>query len=546
MAERVAFAVAAGLTIFATAFFVLSLFGALNRVATTVVAMIGVIAAVTELRKSRIVMRPPSLRHWPAIVTVGACFGLCLYPPLAFDETTYHLPAIAAFARSGEMGFLTNLRFPVFPWADEALRVPLYLWGGAIATHLLSLIAIVAILLLVAAATRCTDDRARSVSAALFISSPLVIYLSAVAYVECTVALFVTAALVALDRWATTRRAAFLFWAGAFAALTASIKYLGLFWIAVVAVLALIGARPGERIRSIGIVVAGCLVAVPWYLRICFFTGNPAFPFLPSIFGATVWTFPPFYEPFTIRESIVAFLRIPWDTLFARERAGLHPPISPWFIACAPFVIARLRRDARLAIATAICLAFAVIYVLVRPRDARYLTAILPLASIMAGTAICPVISRIRSRAAVATLCILAVLPGFAYAAYRLHRYGPVPSDAVMRDAFLSARVPGYRGLTFLSRISHRGETAYACGGENLVAYFDGHLIGDFVGGSRYDLVLTAAPAEVARRLDDLGVRQVIVVTSRCPVNVFESSPFYRRVYSDDATIVYARDNPRA
>ena len=88
--------------------------------------------------------------EWPAASRIGVCalviapvFVLALYPPLAFDETLYHLPTVRALASGGALRFLPNLRFPVFPQMQELLCVPAFLLGGGTATHLVALIEVI-------------------------------------------------------------------------------------------------------------------------------------------------------------------------------------------------------------------------------------------------------------------------------------------------------------------------------------------------------------------------------------------------------------------
>src|SRR5690606_33265877 len=80
--------------------------------------------------------------------------------------------------------------------------------------------------------------------------------------------------------------------AGGFAGAAAAVKYLGLYWIALVplAVLAW-GGRRRVRLAAWSL-LAALAVAAPWYLRIHHHTGNPVFPYFPEVFGVTEWVPP--------------------------------------------------------------------------------------------------------------------------------------------------------------------------------------------------------------------------------------------------------------
>src|SRR6266849_4142951 len=64
---------------------------------------------------------------------------LALYPPIAFDETLYHLPFVRSIAETCAIRFLPDVRFPVFPQLHEVLCVPPFLLLGDTATHLVAL-----------------------------------------------------------------------------------------------------------------------------------------------------------------------------------------------------------------------------------------------------------------------------------------------------------------------------------------------------------------------------------------------------------------------
>ena len=61
-------------------------------------------------------------------------FVLTLYPPIGFDATVYHLPYARAFVRAGQLEFLADLRFPVFPQVGEmGFVLGLFLSGDLVA-----------------------------------------------------------------------------------------------------------------------------------------------------------------------------------------------------------------------------------------------------------------------------------------------------------------------------------------------------------------------------------------------------------------------------
>ena len=127
---------ALGLAAIGQIFVLLGIAGLLRPWVFVAMAIVLLIGSVARMRRS-----PPSLPQairWPwlaasAIATVPFLL-LALFPPIAFDETLYHLPFVQALARSGSITFLGNLRFPAFPLVHELLCVPVFVALGDTAT----------------------------------------------------------------------------------------------------------------------------------------------------------------------------------------------------------------------------------------------------------------------------------------------------------------------------------------------------------------------------------------------------------------------------
>ena len=116
-------------------------------------------------------------------------------------------------------------------------------------------------------------------------------WLGGAAYVDIGLTLFVTAALFAWYRWLTTERTSWLPLAAAFIGFACASKYLGLFFLGVLAVATSVVSLRRRNIQAIlafAAVVFG--IAGPWYARIVYFTGNPVFPYFTNVFGASAWS----------------------------------------------------------------------------------------------------------------------------------------------------------------------------------------------------------------------------------------------------------------
>ena len=410
---------------------------------------------------------------------------MALLPPLLFDETLYHLPFVRSVAASGQLQFLTDNRFPVFPRLQELLCVPLFVFAGDVATHLVSL-AEVAITAAILFEWGDRDDIGL-LAAALFAGSPIVVLLATIGYVDAALALFVTAGFYCADR----RRPLL---AGLFFGTACSVKYLGGFF--AVAALVVIAFR--SRKEAVAFAAACLAAALPTTLWLAASSGNPLFPF----FGATPWplTFP--HVPFA--ERLVRTLQLAWNVTFARERVNQQPPFTPFLILMLVVLIVASLRNARARSVAIIAAAYVVAFSFL-PQDSRYLVPLLPLISIVTATAI-------PSRPA--WLAPIAVAPGFLYAVYALAVRGLPPPTAAEREAMLTRRIPEYAAV-----VRAGTETIYVCGGERLKYYARGTLLGDFSGPYSYDRVLSGArtTSAIATNLRRIDVRYFLVAKRVCP-----------------------------
>ena len=351
---------------------------------------------------------------------------LALYPPVAFDETMYHLPFVEALARSGQFQFLPDLRFPIFPELQEALAVPLFQAFGDTATHFLALIEMLLLALVL-------YEKHGFLAAALCIGSPIVVELGTVTYVEAAMMLFVGAAYVCLDDHPAV--------AGFLLGTACSVKYLGWYFAAA----ALLYTIAKKRWRPF--VPALAVAVLPMYTVILALGGgNPIFPFL----GSTVWAMP--------AQTPRLLPTLLWDLTFRRAHVNFQPPYSPLFAV--GVVIAIVKRHW----VAALCLGFFALFTIL-PQDSRYLMPLIaPVSIVMAG--VLP--ERWRRAAAV-----IAIAPAFAYAAFRIAKQGPPPVNAEQRAAYIASRVPEYRALQ-----QAHGERVFVCGAERL-RYYGGIELGD-------------------------------------------------------------------
>lgn len=562
--ERLALPAALGLAILAHLGFLLGSLGLLQP--GVLIALIVAIHCAAAFRTWRTVfadLRSISGRTafgWIGLglLALAPLFVLALYPPTSFDETMYHLPFARAFAQSGGLPAAPALRFPVFPALAELLFAETLLLAGDvgdIATHFVSLVAVLATAgLLVAWGRRAFSPKAGWIAAALYLGNPIVVSLAGTAYVDPLLALFVTGALFAawifLHSGRQSGDRAWLLVAAVFAGSAAGVKYLGLFFAAAVFVDLILGDRaPGRRklfaprlFHPIVFALASFVVLAPTYARIAIQTGNPIFPYLPGVFGSTAW------DPIALKpvedviapETLVRFVRLPWDVVFHRSAVGRQPPFSPLYLLGLPLLFAGIFRDSRVRRLMAIPFIWSAVFLFLPP-DARYLISILPPVSLALAGSIWSASTRIEKRSWLAVVCVLAFLPGWLYAGSRIARQGPPPATAAARELYLARKLPLYPAVRHLDRIS---SVAYGFHAENMKYFYAGALYGDWIGEASYRrfFPLVETPAILHRELRKLGATHLLL--SKIPGGVrppetSEWKRWFRQVYEDPAAEIF-------
>lgn len=485
-----------------------------------------------------------------------------LYPPTGFDATLYHLPYARAFVESGGVPFLADRRFPVFPQANEVLFAEVMLFAPDVAAQGVQWLTTVLTAALVGAWGReAFGPAAGWLAAAIFLGNPIVVYLGGTAYIEPGLTLFVTAALFGLHWWRSSGEARWLIFAAVLAASAAAAKYVGLFFVALVGLTALLGGapagerRPRWRAAALAALAAGAVLA-PWYGRTVIHTGNPVFPFFPQVFGSTPWDPLPFQSILgggegrgIVKDVLLrlgALLRLPWDLVFERQKYNSQP-FSPLYLAVLPWTVVVAVRDARVRFLLAVAAAYTLI-VFSLPPDARYILCVVPLVSLAAAGALQLLLARFRRFWTVA-LCVGCLLPGWLYAAYHLDRLGRLPLTPEGREAYLTRRVPLYPAVAWLNRTRGSGYTVWALNAEEMAFYARGRFLGDWIGPASFARVLGGVrrPEDLHDRLRRLGAGYVLVSERSGGLPFPEDAAFrrwFKPVYADPHARIFELAEP--
>jgi hypothetical protein len=555
--ERFAFFVGAGLGTLSVTFFLLGLVGWLTPFAVLGVAGAALATALVPARavagnRGRGTWRDAPASWRCALTAAGLlvtpAFLLSLYPPTAFDETTYHLSYASAFAATHRLVVVPEHLFPVYPQLLEMLFSALMLVFDDVATHVVQFLCmLVTTAAIFGLGKRFADPRAALLGAALWLANPLVHYQAASSYVDLGYAMFAVLAIMAFELWREGDQYPWLAASGLLVGFAADTKYLGLVWLAILGVATLWSAPPARRFGRTALFIGMALAAMaPWYVRNTIVTGNPVFPFFAGLIsngprsrigywaGGGGWFFEKVRaaagHPWTL-------VTLPWRAAFDRASSNLQPPISPWYLLVLPVMAWQARRDLRLRR----WLLFVIVYAAAgTAHDPRFQLPSGALLSAGGGICLSRILDHLRpdsagTRRFVAVLALFLAVLGPAYATYKVVRQGMPPATAAARDEYLSREVPGYDVLRALNRSCGTAYTLFVVGGERLAYYAKGRFLGQR-GGPFASAMVESTLNETEHlhdRLSGWGVDYLYVSRPRLPghPDVRSDDPRFRLLF---------------
>jgi hypothetical protein len=282
-----------------------------------------------------------------------------MLPSIDFDVLEYHLQGPKEYFQAGRIGFLPHNVYTSMPFGVEMLHLlgmevlDDWWWGGLVGQVLVAFFAPATAILIAAAASRGATPRAGWITAIVYLSTPWIYRLAAIAYVEGPLCFYHGALIWAIvagpGRSATPGRRPWVL-VGLLAGCAMSCKYPAL--ISAVIPFGLLAAVDSWRERSAAPVarflVGWAVVMGPWLGKNVLDTGNPVYPLANSVFHGRHWD-----DARELRWTS-AHARPPitawrfWSSFV--DVAGRSDWQSPLFVALAPLALLRAG-SRRLAIA---------------------------------------------------------------------------------------------------------------------------------------------------------------------------------------------------
>jgi hypothetical protein len=321
-----------------------------------------------------------------------------MLPTIDFDSLEYHLQGPKEYFQAGRIAFLPHNVYTSMPFGVEMLHllgmeVIGDWWKGALVGQFIVMLfapAAAAILALVAA--RWVSARAAWYSAVVYLTTPWIVRLAIIPYVEGPICYFHAALLWAVGRACNSaaddpepRTIRFWALAGLLAGGSMACKYTSL--VTAVIPFGVIALLAAWKARSIPIVLAfgigSALVIGPWLAKNVVDTGNPVYPLSYRVFGASEWS--------TARDSKWSAVHGPREITkkalreSLKEVAGQSDWQSPLYTALLPLALLRpgSRRVAGLLLAYVLHL-FATWWLFTHRLD-RFWLPLLPAAAVLAG-----------------------------------------------------------------------------------------------------------------------------------------------------------------
>ncbi len=301
---------AAGAAIWSLIWFGLGLTGAYSAVVAAVAVVVGLVLGIWRTKiatptDEATPERSPGI-DWLLIALIGLpvvlAFVASLAPPTAKDTLLYHFAVPKAFVAQGSIDFIEGNIASYLALGTEMHVVWAMLLGGIVSTRAAEAAAGATVfmffpMLLAAiygwAVELKLTRRWRLITTLIVAAVPTAYHVAASAYIDLSLALYVTLAIYALGRWWKGNETGWLFCIAIFLGAALSVKLTTVFVIAAFALLVLLRARQAKEsgsedmgrilVSGLGALVLAGAIASPWYLRTWNETGSPVFPFYMSV-----------------------------------------------------------------------------------------------------------------------------------------------------------------------------------------------------------------------------------------------------------------------
>ncbi len=531
--EEIAFSTAIGLGAIAYLVFALALLHLLYR-GVVVLALVGVatfaVQAFADVAKRFWQYRKNS-SFWPMVFALSAAllllfpvFRMPLYPPTLWDSLMYHLPIAKLDVQTHSLAYSPYIRYPAFPQLNEMLFALMLLLKDDVSAQLIQFL----MTLLVAIGLFAWGRRLFSVmtgiwAAAIWLSNPFVLVVSASAYIDAGLTLFICLGAYGFSNWLQTRHTCWLGVSGTLFGFGAASKYLALPPLCAFGLVLLFLSLREKNFRPLLVFTATAVaIAVPWYVRNYYYTGNPFWPYFGSIFGYQPWSAEDLkglvHEQYLNQSpprSFLSFLLLPWNISFRLlELFHMDAParMSPAYFFALPFLAAYAIFNKYARVMLIGVFVYTVFWFLTF-QAIRFLFPAVAILGLAAMAACVHFVERIPALGSkhpgmlAALVAALLFLPGWKYGVV-VRREATLPISSEQRNSYLARKFPQYPAYHLLNEKYGANYVLYAPGDEEMTYFAEGAFRGDFFGPARCMPIIRAlseSGTAVYEKLEETG-----------------------------------------
>jgi hypothetical protein len=248
-------------------------------------------------------------------------------PPVSRDDLVHHLAIPKLYLRHGGIFEIPYFSFTYYPMnLDLLYLIPLYFNNDILPKYIHFAFAIVTSLMMYRYLTRRINQEYALLGGLFYLSIPIIVSQSSIAYVDLGLVYFLYAALTYMFKWVEDDfKIKYLVISAVFCGLALGTKYnglIGLLLLSLFVPLMYVRYHVGEHsynLKSIGYLSIYVFIALiifsPWMIRNIIWTGNPLYPLYQSVFNRETVSKemsesddltkqPPQMSPFLIRRLI--------------------------------------------------------------------------------------------------------------------------------------------------------------------------------------------------------------------------------------------------
>lgn len=328
---------------------------------------------------------------------LGAYYSL--FPPTSFDVLMYHFGAPKMYIDAHRIFPTPDVNGSTYPFGIEMLYMLAMLVKGPITAKMINFTFAMGGGLAAAAFTRrFLPESSGLLSFAVYISIPMVYWLSAEPYIEHGMAYYTMIGLYALLVWFEGGDRRWLYLAAICIGYTLAVKYTGIILVAIACVFVLahqmlrVKCGPKEALATAAMFVAFCAaVSAPWYLKNIAFYHNPVSPFLAGLFkeGAPeAHGVPVQFFAGGVADSAWKLVSSMWEIVFVAPKfnAKWNSSLGPAFLILFPGVLIFFR-DLKREVWYLLLFSMLFFWVTITQMNLRYIVPVFPALAVVAAYA---------------------------------------------------------------------------------------------------------------------------------------------------------------